>query len=83
MIKVQFFASIRESIGVDSVDVDITDKTESVAEIINELCREKPEWEDILKDQKVLAAINQEMCSLDSSVVDGDEIAFFPPVTGG
>lgn len=83
MIQVQFFASIRERLGVDSINVDLAVGETSVESVINKLCTTNPEWEDILKDQKVLAAVNQEMSSLESSVNDGDEVAFFPPVTGG
>ena len=36
-----------------------------------------------LEDGKLLAAVNQTLVSFDHSLTDGDEVAFFPPVTGG
>ena len=41
-------------------------------------------WEDVLgQDQPVLTAVNNEMATAATPVRDGDEVAFFPPVTGG
>ncbi len=40
-------------------------------------------WADELEKKAIRAAINQSMASGDSGIADGDEVAFFPPVTGG
>lgn len=40
-------------------------------------------WALALEDGKLLAAVNQTLVSFDHSLTDGDEVAFFPPVTGG
>ena len=39
-------------------------------------------WQ-VLAEQNLMCARNQELCSLDTEIADGDEIAFFPTVTGG
>jgi molybdopterin synthase sulfur carrier subunit len=40
-------------------------------------------WALALEEGKLLAAVNQTLVSFEHPVVDGDEVAFFPPVTGG
>jgi molybdopterin synthase sulfur carrier subunit len=41
-------------------------------------------WRELFaEDQIVMMAVNQEMAELQTPVQDGDEVAFFPPVTGG
>jgi molybdopterin synthase sulfur carrier subunit len=37
----------------------------------------------LLTAKNLRAAVNQKMCGLDAPIADGDEVAFFPPVTGG
>ena len=47
------------------------------------LLRDNPQWQASLDNRTLLSAVNQDMVPMDSDVNDGDEIAFFPPVTGG
>ena len=47
------------------------------------LCAKGNEWAQALQTGKLLVAINQDMVSMVSMVKTGDEVAFFPPVTGG
>ncbi|MGF1694933.1 molybdopterin synthase sulfur carrier subunit [Vibrio lamellibrachiae] len=81
MIKVLFFAQTRELVGVDSVELDATFDT--VEQVRAHLVQQEGKWDIALEQGKLLAAVNQSIVPLDSSIVDGDEIAFFPPVTGG
>ncbi len=74
-ITVRFFASIRERLGKSEVVLDARG-LRSVAEV----------WEQAaggLPPAPLLAAVNLEYASLDSPVRDGDEVGFFPPVSGG
>ena len=75
-VHVKYFASLRESIGRPSDEVSITGKA-TVEEI----------WQQITsgmqRPERVLVAINQEYADFTQVVRDGDEVAFFPPVTGG
>ena len=75
-IKVRYFASLKESLGRDS-DSLCFDKVISVAEV----------WDRALLSQQMpentLAAVNMEYVDLEHKVLDEDEVAFFPPVTGG
>ncbi|WCE28746.1 molybdopterin synthase sulfur carrier subunit [Vibrio sp. SCSIO 43137] len=81
MIKVLFFAQTRELIGVDSVDVDAVYPTAEA--LRSELAAKGGKWELALESGKLLVAINQTISSLDTEISEGDEVAFFPPVTGG
>ncbi|CAK2621616.1 molybdopterin synthase subunit MoaD [Vibrio crassostreae] len=81
MITVLFFAQTRELVGVDSVEVDAQFKT--IAAIRNHLVTQEGKWDIALEEGKLLAALNQSIVPLTTEVKDGDEVAFFPPVTGG
>ncbi|MFA5922443.1 MAG: molybdopterin converting factor subunit 1 [Methylococcaceae bacterium] len=75
-IKVRYFASLKESVGHSEDDLTITGLL-TVHEVWNLTNLGKPLPENIL------AAVNMEYVEFDNIVKDGDEVAFFPPVTGG
>lgn len=85
MIKVLFFAQTRELICIDSVELD--DQFETVeairAHLVEEGADKNGKWDLALEPGKLLAAVNQSIVPLDTEVKAGDEVAFFPPVTGG
>ena len=76
-IKINYFASLREEVGRGE-DAINSDEISLTAEKVWVLAT----GQECLPD-KVLVAVNQEYVDLDTGVVDGDEVAFFPPVTGG
>lgn len=81
MIKVLFFAQTREQIGEDSINVDANNITADA--LREQLCQKGEQWAQALQSGKLLVAINQDMVSMETVVKSGDEVAFFPPVTGG
>lgn len=81
MIKVLFFAQTRELVECDSLTVEASFKT--VESLRAHLAAQPGKWELALQPGKLLAAVNQSIVALDSALQDGDEVAFFPPVTGG
>lgn len=81
MIHIRLFASLREHLGTDSLNFE-TNTEKTIADIKKQLISRGDKWL-ILAEQDVLCAVNQTLSSEDASVNDGDEIAFFPPVTGG
>ncbi len=85
MIKVLFFAQTRELVGIDSLELDDQfDTVEAVRAHLVEMGTEKGgKWDLALQPGKLLAAVNQSIVPLDTKVASGDEVAFFPPVTGG
>ncbi|GEM76366.1 molybdopterin synthase sulfur carrier subunit [Vibrio sagamiensis] len=85
MIKVLFFAQTRELVGIESLELE--GEFDSVESIRIHLIKEAPsasnKWDLALQAGKLLAAVNQEIVPLEAKVSLGDEVAFFPPVTGG
>lgn len=83
MIKVVFFASLREELGTDAMCLESCE-IESVQNVIDKLVRmQDSQFGESLSRDSILVAVNQEMVNPGAIVRDGDEVAFFPPVTGG
>ena len=75
-IEVKFFASLREQLGRDRAEVKYASGM-TVADIWRQVAANEPVPEG------VLAAVNMEYVRPEAEIRDGDEVAFFPPVTGG
>ena len=76
-ITVKYFASLRESIGRHEEEI-VVNEPAAVADVWRQLgdrYKHLPE--------SILCAVNQNYAFMDTQLVDGDELAFFPPVTGG
>jgi sulfur-carrier protein len=84
MIKVMFFARLREQLDTEMLELTAGPELPNMAAIMELLKRRGGEWVEIFDgDQTVLMAVNQEVAEAESVIKDGDEVAFFPPVTGG
>jgi molybdopterin synthase sulfur carrier subunit len=84
MITVIYFARLREALGKASEQIALPAGVGNLESLRELLRRRGGAWADELADARpVRAAVNQDMASGESVISDGDEIAFFPPVTGG
>lgn len=84
MIVVRYFASIRETLELDCEELELPAGVHTAAELIEHLVAVHGElWAETLQDKSVLVAINQSISKLSDQIASNDEIAFFPPVTGG
>ena len=84
MLKILYFALLREQLGRECDDLLLADGVTNVVELIEFLKNADPVVNDIFESTpKILVAINQVVVSRDSKVTQNDEIAFFPPMTGG
>ncbi len=84
MIRVLYFASLRDRLGVDREELALPEGTDTVAALRALLQARGGQWASAFSgEEPVLAAVNQEMAGDDTPVRDGDEVGFFPPVTGG
>ncbi len=81
MIKVLFFASYRERLGCSELMLDTS--ASNILELKQELALRGEVWKTTLLDRKTLVALNQVMSKESAALTEGDEVAFFPPVTGG
>ncbi len=84
MVKVVYFASLRERLGLAEESVALTTDRATVATLLQQLVELHGEpWRQVLLQGPILTAVNQEMCDPEQPVKAGDEVAFFTPVTGG
>lgn len=84
MITVLYFARLRESLGTGSEQLALPASGVDLAGVKQMLVTRGGAWaQEFGQSKSIRAAVNQEMASADTPVRDGDEVAFFPPVTGG
>ena len=81
MNKIIFFAQIRELVEIDSIILDANQV--SILELLEQLSKRGDRWALAFKERVILCAVNQVLVDYDYIIQVGDEIAFFPPVTGG
>jgi molybdopterin synthase sulfur carrier subunit len=83
-LKVLYFASIREKVGRDAEEIEIPAGVSTVAGLRGHLQARGGAWAEALADGRLLrTAVNQDMAAATATIKAGDEVAFFPPVTGG
>jgi len=83
MVQLRFFAALRETLGVGDEQVELPDSVTDVAGLTGWLQLRGGTWNDALADRRLRVAVNQVIVKTDAAVNDGDEVAWFPPVTGG
>jgi sulfur-carrier protein len=83
-IRLRLFASIREQTGVEEETLALPAQIATLGELREFLRARGPGWSECLDPAKaVRGAVNQRMAQDQEPLKDGDEVAFFPPVTGG
>jgi molybdopterin synthase sulfur carrier subunit len=83
MLRVLFFASIRERLGRRELALACDAGCASIAGLVARLESELPGCAALLLAEKTIVAVNREVVTREQALRDGDEIAFYPPVTGG
>ena len=84
MVTLLYFASLREMLGCSREQVSLSGSTNTVSSLVDQLRSREGRWTDALAPGKQWrVAVNQQMANLATPVKPGDEVAFFPPVTGG
>ncbi|WP_427983632.1 molybdopterin converting factor subunit 1 [Agarivorans sp.] len=81
LVKVLFFARLKEQLGEVATQVELADG-ENSQDLKQQLIARGDKWQ-ALADSSILMAVNQQHISQPVALHNGDEIAFFPPVTGG
>lgn len=83
-MKILYFAWLRARIGVAEEQIDLPDGVETVGALLDWLKGRGPNFAEALKDLSVVrVAVNQDYVANTHPVRPGDEVALFPPVTGG
>ena len=83
-VKVLYFASVKEKLGKAAEDLDVPASVSTLGGLRAHLGARGGAYGEVFGDRKLVrAAVNQDMASATAPIKAGDEIAFFPPVTGG
>jgi sulfur-carrier protein len=84
MVTILYFASLRETLGCSREQVALPLASATVEQLVDTLRAREGPWTEAFAQQKPWrVAVNQQMANLATPVKPGDEVAFFPPVTGG
>lgn len=84
MITLLYFARLRESLGLSSEQIALPQEVNDIATLLDWLRQRGENWQNELAPEKMVRlAVNQDMATAETPIADGDEIAIFPPVTGG
>lgn len=83
-IKVLYFARLREVFGVEAEELELPGERACAAAIVDALRKRGEPWsQELALDAGYRMAVNQTLAGLVTPVKEGDEVAIFPPVTGG
>lgn len=83
-VKLVFFAALREQLGTSTEEIDLPVGVTTVSGLRSHLGQRGGVWQSALAGKRLVrVAVNQDMAQPASALKPGDEIAFFPPVTGG
>ncbi len=83
-LELRFFASLREGLGLSTEAITVPVEVKTIADLRGYLVQRGNPWAEVLAGTKVIrCALNQEMVADSTLLVEGAEVAFFPPVTGG
>ncbi len=83
MIRIVFFAALREQLNCSELHIPLGDLT-NISELKAHLVKQNPHFSNAFNNTSLLCALNHQMVSGHNDLIKaGDEIAFFPPVTGG
>ncbi|AJP48413.1 molybdenum cofactor biosynthesis protein MoaD [Rugosibacter aromaticivorans] len=82
-IHLLYFAGLREALGVTTETLVLPTGVDTVATLREFLAARGAPWTALVTIKNLRAAVNQQMAGQDTHIQAGDEVAFFPPVTGG
>ena len=82
-MRLCYFSSLRESLGVGEEELELPEGVQTVGELTDWLKTRGGPWPQALSGVQLKIAVNHEIAGMDAVITCGDEIAWFPPVTGG
>ncbi len=82
MAKLRFFASVKEKMGVDMMEMPVLNPI-MMRDLLTQAAKEADVDPSVLINNSLLYAVNQEATGLDHKIEDSDEVAVLPPLSGG
>ena len=83
-MKLLYFAWVKQKIGVGDEEISLPDEVNTLEHLVIWLSKLGPGYREALADLSIIRfAVNQEFADLSHPISDNDEVAVFPPVTGG
>lgn len=82
-VKILYFAGLRETLGAASEEMVLPAQVVTAGALLTHLAVRGGVWATLAQTKNLRMAVNQDMAVSDTTLKDGDEVAFFPPVTGG
>ncbi len=83
-VRVLYFAGLREQVGSASEEIELPAGVSTLAGLRSHLAARGGAWQGALAETRLVrVAVNQQMVQAATAIRSGDEVAFFPPVTGG
>ena len=83
-MKILYFSWIKDKLGKSHEEMQLNDNIKTVNDLIKLLKKNNENYEDVFKDtSSIKVSINMETAKFEDSILDSDEVAFFPPMTGG
>lgn len=83
-VRVLYFAGLRDAVNCGEEELrELPSGVKTVGDLRNWLSARGDRWVALRPGQSVRAAVNQELAPANRPIAEGDEVAFFPPVTGG
>lgn len=84
MITIKYFARLSESLGMKSEEIEFNQANNTVESLMQSLVARGEPWStEFSTENKILVAVNHELSNRQATLEQDDEVAFFPPVTGG
>ena len=82
-VKILYFASLREALGCAEETVELPPTVATVSALRSHLAARGEAWAALDSHRNLRSAVNQRVVGPEAAIGAGDEVAFFPPVTGG
>lgn len=82
-IKILYFANLASELNCEDESLSLDASVSTVSSLIDMLSTRGENWQRLLNQSSTRCAVNQSLANHSTVLNDGDELAFFPPVTGG
>ena len=83
-MKILYFSWIKDKLGKSHEEIQLDDNIKTINDLVTSLKQSNQDYLDVFKDtSSIKVSINMETAKFEDTIVDNDEVAFFPPMTGG